>query len=85
MTVQIEKKPWIPADKYDIKFLFKDYNLWTKFKHGEITCEICSEKVEFENLGSVFEEEISKKLKIICSNPDCIREYLQNRVDLIHK
>jgi len=56
----------------DLENFLNSLGMLRKFQRGEVKCKFCKTRVTVENLHSVFPQ--SGAIKIVCDNPDCIRE-----------
>lgn len=58
----------------DLEKTLENFGLLRKINNNKIKCKFCGDVINIKNIYALFPE--SGSIKIICSNPTCIKELL---------
>ena len=70
--VNIQKDSILAVHDKDLEDILDGLGILNKLKSGKLKCKFCKNIITLENLHSIFPQ--SRSIKLVCDNPNCIKE-----------
>jgi len=71
----MEKKRIRAVHEQDLEELVKNLGLEDRIRAGDISCAICKNKIDLDNLGAIVPS--GKTILLICEKDDCLKKALE--------